>query len=161
MQYGFFIVLLASIATALLRGGQPEKWGARALIVMTIVQFVGVGVFGVRFGQVDWFPFAVDLIGLASFTAIALFARRIWPLWASALQLVSLTAHFFRVVDIHLHPTVYWLMKSAPTFGVCLILLFATALHRRRLKASGRDASWTEWRDRPGGSHSMRTTRRS
>lgn len=161
MQYGFFIILLASIVIALTRGGEPERWGAATLIVMTTAQFAVEGALGTRFVQIDWAGFTVDIIGFASFTAIALFARRIWPLWASALQLFSLSAHFFRELSIHLHPAVYWLMKSAPTFGVCLILLFATALHRRRLKASGRDASWTEWRDRPGGSNSMRTTRRS
>lgn len=161
MQYGFFIILLASIAVTLLRGGQPEKCGAATLIAMTIAQLAGEGAFGPRFGQIDWTGFTVDLIGFASFTAIALFARRIWPLWASALQLFSLTTHFFRVLDIHLHPAVYWLMKSAPTFGVCLILAFAAAMHRQRLRAIGKDASWTVWRDRPANSPSTRTIRRS
>ena len=160
MQYGFFLVLLASIATALLKGGQPEKCGAGALIVMALVQFMGREVFGVRFGQIDWVAFTVDLIGFASFTAIALFARRIWPLWASTLQLFCLTTHFFRVLDIHLHPAVYWLVKSVPTFVICLILVASTMLHRRRLNSNGGDASWTVWRVRPRRRRSTRTSPR-
>ena len=159
MHYVFFILLLASIAIALRHGGHPEKWGAITLIAMTIVQVAGASYFGSRFITIDWVAFAVDIIGFASFTAIALFARRVWPLWASALQLFSLTTHFVRVFDIHVHPAVYWLMKSAPTFGVCLILTFATVLHRNRARTFGEDLSWTVWSARRE-SPSTRTIRR-
>ena len=160
MQYAFLLLLLASILIGLGRGGQPEKWGAVTLIAMTILQVAGISVFGSRSGTIDWVAFAVDLIGFASFTAIALFARRVWPLWASALQLFSLTTHFVRVLDIHVHPAAYWLMKSAPTFGVCLILTFATVLHRRRTRTFGEDLSWTVWGERRESSPSTRRIRR-
>lgn len=160
MQYGFLLFLLASIAIAGVRGGAPERWGAVTLVAMTIVQIAGFGALGSRFGEIDWVAFAVDLIGFASFTAIALFARRIWPLWASALQLFSLTTHVFRALDIHFHPAAYWLTKSAPTFGICLILIFATVMHLRRVRASGNDASWTVWRDGSARAPSTPTIRR-
>ena len=159
VHYLFLILLLASIAIALGRGGQPEKWGGITLIAMTILQVLGETVFNTGFDSINWVAFAVDFIGFASFTAIALFARRVWPLWASALQLFSLTTHFVRFLDIHIHPTVYWLMKSAPTLGVCLILTCATVLHRRRAKAFGEDQSWTIWSKRVG-FPSTRTIRR-
>lgn len=161
MQYGFLLLLLASIVIAGVKGGAPERWGAATLIVMTIVQIVGFSALGSRFGAIDWAAFAVDLIGFASFTAIALFARRIWPLWASALQIFSLTTHFFRAFDIHIHRAVYWLAKSAPTFGICLILILATVMHRRRVRAGGNDASWTVWQNSPACALSTRTIRRS
>lgn len=160
MQYAFFTLLFASIVVALAKGGPPEKWGAATLIVMTAVQFTGRALFGVRYGQLDLVAFGVDLIGFASFTAIALYARRIWPLWASALQLFSLTTHFVRVVDVNVHPAVYWLMKSAPTFGVCLILIVATTLHRRRVRRAVSGASWKVWRGRRGVRASTFTTPR-
>ena len=161
MQYGFLLFLLASIVIGGVKGGAPERWGAATLIVMTTVQIVGFSALGSRFGAIDWVAFAVDLIGFASFTAIALFARRIWPLWASALQLFSLITHLFRTLDIHFHPAVYWLTKSAPTFGICLILIFATVMHLRRVRTSGNDASWTVWQDRPACAPLTRTIRRS
>lgn len=148
MNYAFLVILFASIAVALRWGGHPEKWGAAVLIAMTVVQVLGYGILSTRFAALDWVGLAVDCVGLASFTAIALFAWRIWPLWASALQLFSLTTHLVRVIDIHLHPAVYWLMKSSPTFGVCLILIAATRLHRQRVKTRGHDRSWMEWRHR-------------
>ena len=145
MQYAFLAVLLASIVLAARWGGPPEKWGAITLAIMTILQIVGMGALGARFGMIDLVALTVDLVGFSSFTAIALVARRIWPLWASALQLFSLTTHFFRLVDIHIHPAVYWLMKSAPTFGVCLVVIGASILHRRRSRLDGRGASWMDW----------------
>ena len=142
----FVLLLLAGVTIALWRGGPPERWGGIALVAMTIIQAAGMSLVGARFGTIDWVAFGVDLLGFVAFTAIALFARRIWPLWASALQLFSLATHFVRVVDIHVHPAVYWLMKSAPTFLVCAILILATILHRRRAEAQGADPSWTVWR---------------
>jgi hypothetical protein len=160
VQYGFLLILLASIVIAGVRGGAPERWGAATLAVMTIVQIAGFYALGSRFGEIDWVATAVDIIGFAAFTAIALFTRRIWPLWASALQLFSLTTHFFRALDIHIHPGVYWLTKSAPTFGICLILIVATAMHRRRVRTSGSDVSWTVWRDGSAHAPSTPTIRR-
>lgn len=160
MQYGFLLILLASIVVAGVRGGAPERWGAATLVAMTMVQIAGFSVLGSRYGEIDWVATAVDVIGFASFTAIALFARRIWPLWASALQLFSLTAHFFRAFNIYIHPAVYWLTKSAPTFGICLILIFATVMHLRRARTSGIDVSWTVWRDGSARAPSTPTIRR-
>lgn len=161
MHYAFLLLLLASIAVAVSRGGRPEKWGAVALVAMTLVQIVGMSLVGTRFGTIDWVAFGVDLLGFVAFTAIALFARRVWPLWASALQLFSLTTHFVRVIDINVHPAVYWLMKSAPTFLVCAILILATILHRRRAEAQGADPSWTVWRRGRETRSSRRTIPRS
>lgn len=146
MQYAFLVFLLASIVVAVAWGGPPEKWGAMTLTVMTALQVAGMSALGARFGMIDWVAFTVDLVGFSSFTAIAFFARRIWPLWASALQLFSLTTHFVRLVAVHIHPAVYWLMKSAPTLGICLLLIGASVLHRRRLRSNGPDASWKDWR---------------
>lgn len=161
MRYAFLIFLFASIVVALRRGGPPEKWGAMTLALMAALQIVGIGALGSRFGRIDWVAFVVDLLGFCSFTAIALFARRIWPLWASALQLFSLTTHFIRLVDMHIHPAVYWLMKSAPTFGVCLLLIGATLLGQRHQKSSFEGACWKDWRANKRRLPSTRTTRRS
>lgn len=160
MNYAFLIVLVLSITLAAWRGGPPEKWGAATLTAMTAVQVVGIVAIGWRLGKIDLVALTVDLVGFAAFTAIALFARRVWPLWASALQLFSLTTHFVRASDFPIHPIVYWLMKSAPTFGICLILIAATHLHRRRLIRDGGDPSWTVWRDRGVTGSSTRTIRR-
>lgn len=161
MHYAFLTLLVASIIVALAKGGAPEKWGAATLIAMMAVQFTGRALFGVRYEDLDLVAFGVDLIGFASFTAIALFARRIWPLWASALQLFSLTTHFVRVVDGQVHPAVYWLMKSAPTLGVCLILIVAAILHRRHVRRAGSRASWKVWRGKRASQVSTPTTPRS
>ena len=160
MIYAFLFVLVVSITLAGWRGGSPEKWGAASLVAMTALQVAGTAAIGWRLGAIDWVALTVDLVGFAAFTAIALFARRVWPLWASALQLFSLTTHFVRASIFFIHPIVYWLMKSAPTFGICLILIAATYLHRRRLIRDGGDPSWTVWRGRGLTGPSTRTIRR-
>jgi hypothetical protein len=146
VQYAFLSFLVVSIVVALATGGPPEKWGGVALLVMAAVQFAGTAMLGARFDQLDPVAFTVDLVGFAAFGAIALYARRIWPLWASALQLFSLTTHFVRIVDGLIHPGVYWLMKSAPTWGICLMLIVASVLYRRRVSRMAQGASWRVWR---------------
>lgn len=157
MQYAFLTLLFASIIVALTKGGLPEKWGAATLITMLAVQVAGRTVVGVHYDQLDPVTLTVDVIGFASFTAIALYARRIWPLWASALQLFSLTTHFVRVLDSQVHQAVYWLMKSAPTFGICMMLIAASILHQRRLRKTMSDPSWKAWPDKRGARNSTPT----
>jgi hypothetical protein len=86
----------------------------------------------------------VDVIATASFGALALYARRAWPIWATALQLLSLTSHFAQGIEPS-HPGIYLTMKSGPTLMVQVVLLLGTLFHRRRLRRYGRVLAWMGW----------------
>lgn len=141
----YFLLLAASIGLGLWKGGAPERIGSLILLTMTIFQVMVMQVLPSRFVAVDFGPFASDCIGAAGFAYLAIEARRIWPLWAAALQVLSLSAHFARWADIHIPPLVYAVMRSGPTFGVIMIILAGTALHLIRLRRHGCDPCWQNW----------------
>lgn len=141
----FFALMLASLGLASIKGGEPERYGAFVLLAMWAVQSLGVSVFPSRFVAVDPVALLTDFIGALGFGAIALNARRIWPLCATALQVLSLSAHFARWADLAIPKLVYALMRGGPTFVVLSALLVGTLLHLRRLRRDGVDPSWQDW----------------
>ena len=141
----FIAILILSVSFALVRGGGPEKWGAMVIVTMTMIQ-VGSRFFEhQRFHSVDLTSVIVDAYGVIGFGAIALYARRAWPIWATSLQILSLSSHFARQADAEVSPMVYALMKSSPTFFVLLALFVGAVAHRRRLRVHGKDPGWMGW----------------
>ena len=98
-----------------------------------------------RLDTIDPVAVIIDVLGSLSFGALSLYARRAWPIWATAFQILSLTSHFAQGVDPAKHPGIYVVMKSGPTFLVLVALLIGTIFHRRRLRAQGSDAAWMGW----------------
>jgi len=86
----------------------------------------------------------IDAVATASYGALSLYARRAWPIWATALQLLSLTSHFAEGIEPS-HPGIYFTMKSGPTLMVQVVLLLGTLFHQRRLRRFGRDPAWMGW----------------
>lgn len=131
---------VAALAIAWLKGGRAERAGVLLLVGMILFSWISKGIFGARFASVDPLALVEDFIGFAGFTWIGLHARRVWPLCAAALQLLSLGAHFAREVDIEVHPMAYSLMKTVPTLLVCLLVAIgAIGCQRRRRRALLRD----------------------
>jgi hypothetical protein len=143
--FAFAAILILSIAFAFARGGAPERWGALVIATMTAIQLGGAIVEPRQFHSVDVASVVVDTYGVIAFGAIALYARRAWPIWATALQILSLSSHFARQVDAEVSPMVYGVMKSSPTFFVLFALLVGTITHWRRRRIHGRDPGWMDW----------------
>jgi hypothetical protein len=141
----FAAILILATTFAFAKGGAPERWGALVAVTMTLIQ-VGSAFFGhQKFHSVDLGSVVVDAYGVIGFGAIALYARRAWPIWATSLQILSLSSHFAREVDAGVSPMVYGLMKSSPTFFVMIALLLGTVGHVRRLRRRGSDPGWMAW----------------
>lgn len=143
--FAFAAILILSTSFAFARGGGPERWGAVVIVAMTAIQFGSEFIGHQKFHSVDLGSVVVDSYGVIGFGAIALYARRAWPIWATSLQILSLSSHFARQVDKSVSPMVYALMKSSPTFLVLLALIVGTAAHVRRLRANGTDPGWMGW----------------
>jgi hypothetical protein len=143
--FAFATILFLSISFAFARGGAPERWGALVIVSMTGIQVASAFFQHQKYHSVDLASVIVDAYGVVGFGAIALYARRAWPIWATSLQILSLSSHFARQVDSGVSPMVYGLMKSSPTFFVLVALLVGTAAHRRRLRVRGADPGWMDW----------------
>lgn len=138
---GFYAVMAFSLAFAWFKGGGAEKVGVLLLLGFFLFRIALTPLIPPQFDALDPLAFAQDLIGFAGFVWIGLRARRYWPLAAAALQLISLSAHFARVIDVAIHPFVYSLLKSGPTLLVFLLLVVGTVNYRSRARAQMRWAS--------------------
>ena len=142
LQTIFMATLVISVGFATWQGGSPERWGAVVITAMLITQLAARTFISRRFDAVDLAGFSVDLRGFAGMTVIALHAKRKWPLWTAALQLLSCVAHLVRIFSIKVEPFVYGTMKTAPTFLELVILIAATISHLLRVRRNGHDPSW-------------------
>jgi hypothetical protein len=141
----FFALLILSVAVALWKGDKPERAGALVIVLMTVVQLAW-RLFSRRyFNTVDVAAVVVDTVGVIGFGALAVHAKRVWPIWAASLQVLSIASHFAREVDPEVEPVAYFILRSGPTFLVLLVLLLGTILHQRRLRRLGNDPAWTDW----------------
>lgn len=122
------------------------------ILAMWALQSIGEFILPSHYQFVDPIAFLTDLVGTVGFGIIALHARRIWPLWATALQLLSLSAHFARWADLAIPRIVYALMRDGPTFIVMIVLLGGTILHIRRMHRGVTDNAWQNWSKRSAGS---------
>ncbi|WP_156135421.1 hypothetical protein [Novosphingobium malaysiense] len=145
LQIAFFLLLALAVPVAVWKGGTPERFGAAAILFMWGLQSVGDRILPSGWTSVDTFSFLSDVTGFLAFGYLALEARRIWPLWATSLQILSLSAHFARWADITIHPMVYAVMRGAPTFGALIAILLGVLFHLRRLRRDGSDPAWQIW----------------
>lgn len=141
----YYGVFAFAIVFALWKGGEPERYGIVMLLVGFFVQATAYGVTKVRFESVDPASLLVDLVNLVGFTAIALNAKRYWPLVAAALQLLAVLTHFARFVELEITPLVYSVMRTLPTGGVIVLVIMGTAFHIVRLKRWADDPAWVDW----------------
>ena len=141
----FYAFLVLSVISASIKGGPPERWGASIIMLMLAFELGGRAFVPDRLHSVDPLAVVIDGFGTVSFGILALYARRAWPIWATALQILSATSHFAQGVDPAAHPGIYIVMKSGPTFFVLLVLLAGTVAHQRRLQRDGNDPAWMKW----------------
>lgn len=144
-RIAYFLILILSVGLALWKGGAPERAGALVFIAMAVIQALVMTYMPSRFVRVDPDSLVTDVIGFLGFGYLALEARRFWPIWATSLQILSLSAHFARGADIGIPPMVYAVMRGGPTFGAAIAILVGTLLHWHRLRRRGSDASWQIW----------------
>jgi hypothetical protein len=125
--------LLAALAVILaIRFGEAsERAGAFVILLMILVSDVRFFTDYLTYFSVDYIAFLCDISGFIGFSIIGIFQKRIWPLWAAALQLLSVGAHFVRALELPVRPIVYAWMKAGPTWAVLFLLIAATIANLR------------------------------
>jgi hypothetical protein len=131
------LLALSAVTIAYRFGDRPEQQGAAIIIAMLAINYLGMLVFIKRYATVDPVACLVDGLGFLGFAFIGIYSKRIWPLWASSFQLLSVGAHFIRALELPIRPIVYAWMKSAPTWAVLLLLIGGTLANRQRARQSG------------------------
>jgi hypothetical protein len=139
------VLLLLLLYLASKRGGQPEIWAAVAY--GTSCHFIPAArIFAGQptFLEFDPLLFFVDSAVLAALVAVALRANRLWPLCASALQLLVVTAHLAKLMRIEGMSGVYWGMTTLPMYLGYLVLALGILKSVQRAKES---VEYPDWRD--------------
>lgn len=133
-QIVYTVVLIALVATVLLRGGKWEWAGAAAMIVASAIN---------PFAQdrPNWLEpqYGILMLDAALFLALTLIALRSdrwWPILSAGFQLLGLMIHLGMIMDSALLPHAYYRGLSIYSYMVILPLLLAPWLRPRRPKPS-------------------------
>jgi hypothetical protein len=138
------VLLLLAICTgyALWKGGKPERAAAIVLLLMAISDpFVHV-LTPATYIKVDPGHFIIDLAGWFALFYIAIRARRLWPLWISSLQTISLISHVTRLLDYTLLPAAYAIMQVSSSYLLLVVLTVGTYNHQARVRMNLTDQPW-------------------
>jgi hypothetical protein len=148
----FFCTLLACVTGyAIRRGGAPERAVAIILIAGTFATWaVAIGVRGSTAGHfitVEHGILFVDCAMLVAFMAVSLSADRFWPLWMTALHAFGIVGHLAKAIAPDIMTNVYLAAHLFSAYPGLILLTLATYWHRRRVRETGHDRSWsTCWR---------------
>ena len=141
-------VTVWAIIIPLIWGDEPERLGAKVFAAMYALSIFRGFSFGTSADEIDLFGMLTDIFGFVGFFWIALFAWRIWPLWASALQLIAISAHLVRILEIEMDPLAYLFMRFAPSYLVSIILLVVCLQLRWQGSVSSNNLCWRDWSGR-------------
>lgn len=128
----FRTLLIGIVLFALWRGGRDERLVAALCLIGAITTTFLLAPIHERFEDVELGVFAVDLVLLAGFLAVALQSYRFWPLWVAALQLTTTLGHLLKGLDAALIPEAYGAALSFWGYPILIILLVGTWRTYRR-----------------------------
>lgn len=142
-------LLLAAFILAMLRGAAAERAMALAMFCQLPLLILDTLLTGGRdpftsYRHLETDLFAIDLVLLALYLAVALRANRVYPLWIAGAQLIAVMAHVVMMVTDDLVPRAYAALVMAPTHFQIVMLLAGTVAHMRREAQFGDYPSWRE-----------------
>ena len=142
-SFNFLSVAILGVA-ALRWGGSPERICAAALLAMNVADRIYHALVGrgTIYGSVDIGHLVIDMLVAAVFIGVALKANRVYPLWLSAFQLVSVVSHFAREESRKIAELAYFLMNYVPYYALLLILAGGIWRHAMRTRRHGPYRSW-------------------
>jgi hypothetical protein len=144
----YFTLLAICWLYAWFKGGSPERIGATILGVGSILSLAARSSGAGRFGSVESGILLVDVATLIGFGALALSAKRFWPLWLTALQAVGIAGHAVKLVDSATIPLAYAFILALWSYPMLLLIALGTWSHQRRLARFGADPSWSSFSSR-------------
>lgn len=132
--FTYYIVLATVCAYAFYRGQAESRMAATICVVASIASTIVMSPLASRYSGVESGVMIVDLAVLIGFTAIALRSDRFWPLWVAGLQLTTIIAHLFKVIDLDLIPKVYAAASRFWVYPIFLIIVIGTWRSHQRAR---------------------------
>ena len=131
-----FMVIVGMFA--LLKGGEPERIGAGAYLMAWFASVLvqsNAGLLGVQ-----WAMFAIDIAVLLVFIAMVWKAPRSWPVWACALQLLTVTSHVMLMMKLPTPISAFYTVVNMTGYGIMLAIAVGTFWVWQERRAIGVDA---------------------
>ncbi|WP_226636171.1 hypothetical protein [Novosphingobium profundi] len=152
---GETLAIVILVLCAMRWGARPERIVARLLLAMVVLHqgyhlVVGGAIVlaGVDVGHV-----VIDLALLVALGVVALYANRVYPLWLTAAQLISVFSYAYRYLDGEgeLGRGPYDVMATLPFY---LCVLFAWVGFVRHVLRQRRHGDYPSWSVAAAGPHS-------
>ncbi len=101
---------------ALKRGGAPARWAFISFMIGTAITMGAVVPPSEQLMQpwrgINAALFLADTFVLICYVAIALTAKRYWPIWSAGFQLVCVLTHMGPLLDPHSPPKIYRALEA-------------------------------------------------
>ena len=129
------IFVVAVCGFAFLKGDDPERIAAGAYVLGWFASLL-VQDDGIQF-KVQWALFLIDLTMLVVLGALVWKARRVWPVWATALQLLTVMSHILGIVDVRPPMQSFMIVMNLVAYGVLVCLAVGTFWAWQERRAAG------------------------
>ena len=127
---------VVAVAMALTMGGIVERYSAWIICIMIGIGWGGRALTAKAGWGLDSVGMIEDIIGFIGFSFLAIYSYKTWPIICASCQLLAVTAHVTRVLDLEMRTIVYNWLTAGPTWVVILMLIAASLDHRERVKRS-------------------------
>jgi hypothetical protein len=126
------VFMVAMGVFAFLKGNQTEQVGAGAFLLAWLASLLVQEESNLR--EPQWIMFLVDLALLATFAALAWRAKRSWPVWASAVQLIVVASHIMTLMHVRASATSLYVVMNLSSYIIigCIIVGTFWAWQERR-----------------------------
>lgn len=129
-------MLLVVLIVAWRSGGKPERYVATIYAAMLVLSSLYETVL-IQPKQADYeslhlVRFLLDAFALVAVVAVALHFDRWWTLWVGSAQLIAVTAHLLRALEMPIPALAYAVMERWPVWIAILLTGLGTYLHQRR-----------------------------
>ncbi len=139
-----YLAIITILLVAWRWGDKPEMLSAAILFAMVPAEIGYHLLFGVGYivSDFDIGHLLLDTTAASGFLAIALYANRMYPIWLTSFQMISVLTHLARDFSEGVTRLAYQLMVIAPSYFMMLILLGGIIRHQWRLKHHGPYRPW-------------------
>lgn len=138
----YFLLCLALLAYAWLRGGAPERTAATLWLVAFLATVFSYSAMPSRFRSVEIGPMIVDVVTLAALVVLMIRADRFWPIPLVSLHAVGTAGHFVKMLAPDTIRLSYAIMSAFLAYPILLVIAIGVHRHQLRLKRNGSDAAW-------------------
>lgn len=133
-QIGAVFTILV-VAFAFVKGDEPERIGGGVFVIGWLASMLVQD--DAALNSPQWGMFAIDAVCLLVYGALAWKSRRAWPVWACALQSLSVASHVMAMIDLRAPLSSFYTVIVIASYGILLALAIGTFWAWQERRAAG------------------------